>query len=133
MRCFLFAVSLVLFSPAGLSQAQTAKCSDPQTTVEMKMCAHAAYKAADQDLNADYKVAKKFMRTLDQDLPIELKGAEKSLLKAQRIWIKFRDAQCRLEGFAARGGTMEGLLITSCLERMTRSRSEVLRILFEQN
>ena len=133
MRGFLFFISLALFSPVGFLQAQTANCSDPQTTLEMKICAQAAYKAADGDLNADYRMAKKFMRTLDQNLPIELKGAEKALLKAQRIWIKFRDAQCSLEGFTARGGTLEGLLIISCLKAMTRRRSESLRILFEQN
>jgi len=97
------------------------------------MCAQAAYEAADRDLNANYKMARKYMRTFDQDLPGWLKGAEKALLKAQRIWIKYRDTECSLEEFTARGGTLEGLLITSCLERITRSRSESLRTLFEQN
>ncbi len=97
------------------------------------MCAQAAYEAADRALNADYKKTREYMRTFDADLPARLKGAEKALLTAQRIWIKYRDAQCSLEGFTARGGTMEGLLITSCLEAMTRSRSESLRIIFEQN
>ena len=133
MRIFLAVISLALFSPVEFSRAQTANCSEPQTTLEMKICAQAALAAADGDLNADYKMARTYMRALDKNLPARLKGAEKALLKAQRIWIKYRDAQCNLQGFSARGGTLEGLLITSCLERMTRSQSEKLRILFEQN
>ncbi len=133
MRFILFAISLALLLPVELSQAQVANCANPQTTLEMKICAQIAYEAADGDLNADYKMARKYMRTFDQDLPDYLKGAEKALLKAQRIWIKFRDADCNLEGFNARGGTLEGLIIITCLERKTRTRSEFLRSLFEQN
>jgi len=133
MRIGLFAIGLMLFSPVEFSHAQAANCANPQTTLEMKICGTAAYKAADGDLNADYKMAREFMRALDKDLPVELKGAEKALLKAQRLWIKFRDAACTSEGFTFRGGTLEGVIITSCLERMTRNRSERLRILFEQN
>jgi len=73
------------------------------------------------------------MRALDKDLPAQLKGAEKALLKAQRLWIKYRDAACTSEGFTVRGGTLESIIITICLERMTRSRSESLRVMFEQN
>jgi len=133
MRCFLFLISLTLFSPVDFSLAQTANCANPQATLEMKICAQIAYEVADGDLNTNYKIARNYMRTLDQYLPDYLKGAENALLKAQRIWIKIRDADCNLEGFNARGGTLEGLIIISCLERKTRSRSGFLRNLFEQN
>ncbi len=133
MRICLLALSLALFSPVKLVHAQAANCSDPQTTWEMKICAQAAYEAADGDLNSDYKMARNYMRALDKNLPANLKGAEKALLKAQRIWIKYRDAACLSKGFTVRGGTLEGLLVTSCLERMTRERIERLRIMFEQN
>jgi uncharacterized protein YecT (DUF1311 family) len=133
MRIGLFIISMMLFSPLEISHAQATNCSDPQTTWEIKICGQAAYKAADGDLNADYKMAREYMRALDKDLPAELKGAEKALLKAQRIWIKYRDAVCASEGFNFRGGTLEGVVVISCLERMTRSRSERLRVMFEQN
>ena len=129
----LVVICSMLFSPLAITGVHALDCSNPQVTLEMKMCAQEAYKAADGDLNADYKMARDYFRALDENFSGNLKGAAKTLLKAQRIWIKYRDAQCHLEGFSFRGGTMEGLMVLTCLEHMTRQRSEILRSLVEQN
>lgn len=115
------------------ASAQQADCTNPQTQTEMNICAGESLRAADGDLNADYKLARDEMRVIDSYLQGDLKGAEKALLTGQRAWIKYRDGACEAEGFSVRGGTMESMVVATCLERLTRQRSEDLRRLFEKN
>jgi uncharacterized protein YecT (DUF1311 family) len=53
-------------------------------------------------------------------------GYEETLKKAQRAWIAYRDAVCEYEGYEARGGTMEPMLVNGCLARLTRTRTKEL-------
>ncbi|WP_050773016.1 lysozyme inhibitor LprI family protein [Roseobacter sp. SK209-2-6] len=106
-------------------------CIDPQTTLEMRLCASQDYEAADAELNAVYKEARAVMKALDQDLPENLKGAGEALLQAQRAWIPFRDKACESEGFLFRGGSFEPLTVLHCKTELTRQRSEQLRFLLE--
>ena len=41
--------------------------------------------------------------------------------------MKRRDASCDYEGFQARGGTMEPMLVAMCLARLTEERTKQLR------
>jgi uncharacterized protein YecT (DUF1311 family) len=41
--------------------------------------------------------------------------------------VAFRDANCALAGFQARGGSMEPMLISSCLAETSGKRAEELR------
>lgn len=121
---------LMLLSTA---YAQQVNCNNPQTQTDMNICAGESLRAADGDLNADYKMARDEMRRMDSYLEGDMKGAAKALLTAQRAWIKYRDAACEAEGYTVRGGSMEPLIIATCQERLTRQRSEDLRSIFEQN
>ncbi|MGH1331669.1 MAG: lysozyme inhibitor LprI family protein [Paracoccaceae bacterium] len=118
---------------AGGALAEDINCLEPMTQRDMLYCADQAYKAADGDLNFDYQTARDYFRRVDSDLPKNMRGAADALLEAQRAWIPYRDAACRTEGFMARGGSMEPLIVTMCLENLTRQRSEDLRALVEQN
>jgi len=113
--------------------SQETNCANPQTQTEMNICAGEALRAADGDLNADYKLARDEMRRIDKSLSNDMRGAEKALLNGQRAWIKYRDGACNAEGFVFRGGSIEPLIISTCKERLTRLRSEDLRKLFERN
>ena len=120
-----FAVSLL--APTSLRAQSTPDCKDPQTQAEMNICAGAAYKAADAELNAAYAKAIAQMKEMDADLPPELKGAEKTLREAQRVWIPYRDKACEAYGFLARGGTMESMLVGNCLTEVTLARIKELK------
>lgn len=137
MRVFSGFLSLTLFATLVATTppavAQDANCTDPQSTLEMKICASRNLEAADFDLNTNYQKARGSMREMDKMLEGNLAGAEIALRDAQRLWIKYRDAACDAEGFTVRGGTLEGLIITTCLERLTRQRSRELRLLYEMN
>jgi len=92
---------------AGATHAEDVDCENAQTQADMTSCAQARYEEADKGLNAQYKKTRAAMVAIDQDLDADMKGAEQALLKAQRAWITYRDAQCENYGFQARGGTME--------------------------
>lgn len=59
------------------------------------------------------------------------KGGEEALVKAQRAWIGYRDAQCLSWGFQARGGSMEPMLVSSCEADLTRKRTAELKALVD--
>lgn len=96
--------------------AEKVNCANPQTTVEMNICAGQEYKAADHKLNQVYR-----------QLQSKLSGNQKQRITlAQLAWIKFRDANCDYERGEFEGGTMANPTISSCLAGMTEKRTKEL-------
>lgn len=112
---------------AGTVHAEDVDCDNAQTQSDMTSCAQARYEEADKALNAQYKQTRAAMVAIDKDLDGDMKGAEQALLKAQRAWINYRDAQCENYGFQARGGTMEPMLVAGCLADLTDIRTKELK------
>ncbi|QRM56504.1 lysozyme inhibitor LprI family protein [Sinorhizobium sp. BG8] len=106
------------------------------TQMEMNICAGRDYEAADAELNRVYRETLKAMEKTDKDLA-ELDpayvGAVEALKKAQRAWIPYRDGQCELAGFEARGGSMEPMLVSGCLADLTRKRTDELKSLVQSS
>jgi uncharacterized protein YecT (DUF1311 family) len=102
-------------------------CAKAVTQMDMNICANSDYQAADRELNAQYRKTRAAMVSFDADLEDNLKGAEKALVKAQRAWVDYRDGECEAEGFAARGGSMEPMLVSNCLATLSRQRTKELR------
>jgi uncharacterized protein YecT (DUF1311 family) len=93
----------------------------------MNHCADRDYQAADAELNRVYRKVRAAIRATDKDYASDvLKGAEAALVGAQRGWIAYRDGQCTLAGFEARGGSMEPMLVSMCLADLTRRRTAEL-------
>lgn len=53
--------------------------------------------------------------------------AKSGLLKAQRAWLTFRDAECKLEAVGEAGGTAQPMIFNQCLSRLTQLRTEQLQ------
>ena len=114
-------LTAVLFSLPAI--AQDLDCEDPQSQEEMTGCAGLAFEDADRRLNEVWPRLVEIAQDndflgVDDGRP----SYEETLREAQRAWIGFRDANCTFEGFQARGGTMEPMLIGDCLARMTEAR-----------
>ncbi|NNC73140.1 MAG: DUF1311 domain-containing protein [Sphingomonadaceae bacterium] len=110
-------------------------CDDPQVQQEMNWCAAREYERADAALNAQWPITAAEMKRRDEqnDWPYdERPGYFETLLKAQRAWIEYRDAHCQSEGYWARGGPLEPLLVSTCKTRLTEERTEQLQFLVEQ-
>jgi len=112
------------------ANAQEIDCTNPQDQSSMTHCAFEAWKEADRKLNASWKVI--IARAIEADESMkswggdDRPGHEETLRVAQRAWITFRDAQCEFEGFEARGGTMEPMLVGFCLKDLTKERTRQL-------
>jgi uncharacterized protein YecT (DUF1311 family) len=103
-------------SPAEIRQHY--KSCDSGVTRTMKLCASYDLHAQDLRLNAVYKTALSEARE---------SGHQNSLIASQRAWLTYRDAVCEYEGKkTADGGSMEGLIIISCKETLTKERADRL-------
>jgi len=59
-----------------------------------------------------------------------LKGdaaTSKLLLKAQKAWLAFRDAECTFQTSAAQGGSIQPMLQAYCLDDLTVKRTVALK------
>ena len=112
-------------------------CENPQAQQEMNYCAARDAERADAELNTAYRTAiaeaqqaDREYRVLDDEAggrPTGEPGWEASLREAQRAWVSFRDAHCRLESFEARGGSMQPMIDGACRATITRARTAELR------
>lgn len=127
---FLIAILLLYAAPLA---AEDLNCAEPITQSDMNRCAHQSYLAADEDLNLAYKLAVAFAKEMDEYLSEGETPAVTLLRDAQRAWIPFRDKACELESTIVRGGSLQPLIYSSCLERETRARTEALRFFAETN
>ena len=119
---------------AMAAAAATPKCSDPQTQLEMNLCAVEDAKKADADLNRQWAITAAKMRAQDKGgyAPKDGRpGYYNALLEAQRAWIKFRDLECRVQGYAMRGGSAEPMTVSGCLATVTRARTVQLKQIAE--
>jgi uncharacterized protein YecT (DUF1311 family) len=122
---------LLVDAPISNGQEPDVDCGNAQTQMAMNICAGRDLKEADAELNAQYKLTREEMRAADKDASESTAGAEDALVKAQRAWVAYRDAQCASYGFQARGGSMEPMLISGCQADLTRKRTQELKELTE--
>lgn len=113
-------------------------CDDPQAQQEMNWCAARDFAIADYALNTQWAETTAAMKARDERREAgafpetdKRPGYFDTLLEAQRAWIAFRDAHCRSEGYYARGGSLEPLLVSTCKTALTNVRTEQLRLLVE--
>ena len=126
---------LLAFAPLAQAQDEPqVDCEKAMTQSDLNICANKDYEAADKELNAVYKTTMTAMQETDRQLgeiDPNYVGAVEALKKAQRAWIGYRDGQCELAGFEARGGSMEPMLVSGCLADLTQKRTAELKSLTE--
>lgn len=104
-------------------------CDDPQQQQEMNWCAQQDFLKADAALNAQWEATAAQMkhRELMYDHSHESRpGYFEVLLAAQRAWLAYRDQHCATEGYLARGGSLEPLLVATCKTALTKERTQQL-------
>ncbi|TNM62792.1 lysozyme inhibitor LprI family protein [Aliirhizobium smilacinae] len=123
---------VLLVDAPSSAQQPTPDCKEPQTQTDMTICAGQDLADADKALNAQYQATRKLLKKRDAEASMpDLKGGDEALVKAQRAWIGYRDAQCLSWGFQARGGSMEPMLVSSCEADLTRKRTAELKALVD--
>lgn len=121
-------------------QADSDKCfQEAVSNYEMGACSSEKLKAGDALLNRVYKaqvaVLKQEISEEKEAGPLGQIGEEtlKRLVKAQKAWIAFRDAECDLAGTTMLFGSGEGLEITSCHAETTIERAIKLAEFFNSS
>lgn len=120
---------------AQVEQA-TQKCLDnPEnySTAGMNGCLNEGYEAADKILNSYYRQLTSDLKRKSGDKETDAYNAEilNRLIKSERAWIAFRDAQSSYEGTTMLGGSGETTTVLNSLYDMTKAR--VLQLELTQN
>jgi uncharacterized protein YecT (DUF1311 family) len=115
--------------PAARAQGgAAAQCAEQGSTYEQSACLERALRAADRELNDVYR---QVLATIDADRDVDAarrSAWRASMVRAQRAWIAFRDADCgELTGHEWHGGTGTGPATLACLLDRTAQRSQDLR------
>lgn len=102
-----------------------------QTQMQMDQAADVAFRRADAAMNVEYRATTAEMKKMDKDVPPGAAGPsyDAALLSSQRAWLKFRDAECLVEGYQYRGGTAEPMAASQCLARVTGQRTKQLKMI----
>jgi len=105
-------MALVANAPAWAIDMSGGKtCADKVSTMDIVQCMSAATKMWDERLNVAYAALQRFVDP----------GQREPLQVAQRLWIKYRDANC---GFYGAGeGSITQLRESECTFAMTRERT----------
>ena len=83
-----------------------------QTQTEMNEKAYKDYQKADSEMNKVYQ----------QLIKILSKEDKKMLVTAQKNWLKFRDSHCKFESEQYNGGSIQPLILSTCLSEQTEKR-----------
>ena len=114
------AASVLLLAVCGTASAADnaalTKCMDTaNTTADMVSCNAKEAKVQDKRLNTAYKTA----------LTAQEGARKQQLQDVQRLWIKYRDANCAFAG-SATGGTIDQVNGSGCVLDMTQTRAQEL-------
>ena len=119
IRTTIAASALLLSLCASAYAADNAalkKCMDSaNTTADMVNCNARQTKVQDERLNRAYKTA----------LAAQEGARKQQLQDVQRLWIKYRDANCAFAG-SATGGTLDQVNGSGCVLDMTQTRAQEL-------
>jgi uncharacterized protein YecT (DUF1311 family) len=120
--------TLLLLAAVAAAQPQP-NCKKAVTQTDMNICSGRFFKAADAAMVRQYNITAARMKQMDKGG--EPTGYFAALLESQRAWLKYRDAECRLEGYSTRGGTAETMNVNGCLEQLTKQRTADLKSFLE--
>lgn len=124
-------LALLLLAAAANADPELDCTRDDLAQQELNICVRMDFEQADKALNAQWKLTAAEMKRRDAeygDLYADGEpGYYDTLLAAQRAWITFRDANCRLSGYEMRGGSAEPMVVSGCMADMTVKRTKELR------
>jgi uncharacterized protein YecT (DUF1311 family) len=117
---FLTAVLLTVPAYGQHMNEKASPCANVVATAELSNCFFGARLTADVKLESVYKKIRSRLGADDAT----------SLTKTQRLWFRYRDANCSAERNLYEGGTAKAPVYYACLESMTRGRTRELQVTY---
>jgi uncharacterized protein YecT (DUF1311 family) len=116
-------IALLWLFASSLSLAQQMNkadnpCSRYRSTAETFDCYDRQFTDADAEMNVLYKRIRGVLESSESTL----------LIKAQRLWIQYRDASCEAQYAAFGGGTGGPIARVACQADLTRERIRSLHL-----
>lgn len=99
--------------------AQTDPCANAATTLDINTCLAGQMAGVEADLNRYYRAAVKRLHAEKGEAESQ---ALPSLIKAQRAWLAYRDAECGAVEAYWSGGTIRTSMALTCRLSLTRLR-----------
>ena len=131
----------MLMALLAVAAAPDDGCGSKSSQTAMNMCSGASATRVEAELNRVWKLAYAAEQKQDRDLASDRDdphrpgkgepGYAATLLTAQRAWLAFRDAQCRVERYQWAGGTMAPFAENECMVDLTQTRIRQLRYLLD--
>lgn len=119
--------TLVFFCFSAVAQDDAPDCANQMDQSTMTRCAGIDFEKADAELNRIWPGLKKDAQDGDAEAFEGNGGYLDALMASQRAWLAYRDAECAWQGFEARGGSMEPMLVNACLAEKTQARIKELQ------
>lgn len=102
-------------------------CSAPSNTIEENACAKYRFDEKDRLLNSTYQALLKQIPS-EKDPASEGESSRGMLVKAQRRWVEFRDADCKAKYQLYVGGTIRTVMFFGCMVERTEQRIKELQV-----
>jgi uncharacterized protein YecT (DUF1311 family) len=123
----LLALVLLMATADHAAAHDAPDCANQMDQSTMTRCAGIDFEKADEELNRIWPSLKEDAQDADAEASEGNGGFLDALMASQRAWLAYRDAECVLQGFEARGGSMEPMLVNACLAAMTTARIKELQ------
>lgn len=95
-------------------------------------CVEQKMESADKELNESYQEA--IARISEEEAALREIWSQTELVKpfrkAQRAWLKYRDAECEFSGLSSTPSPWQGVQIEECKLRMTLERVEYFKSVY---
>jgi uncharacterized protein YecT (DUF1311 family) len=109
---------LLIASWAGSSHALD--CKNAMSTPDINECAAIGQKKVEDKLNLAYQDKLKYFNDPEDA------GTKKSLIAAQRAWVKFREADCNAVYEQWKTGTIRTVMFIECMQKRAETRIKEL-------
>lgn len=124
LQLYLFVLFILLIAVAPCRaqhmNEKDSPCAGVATTTDLVDCLSKARDSSDAKLNSLYQ-------SIQKKLDV---GDARRLTETQRLWVKYRDANCSAERALYDGGTGAFPAYLGCLEAMTAERTKELQVTY---
>jgi uncharacterized protein YecT (DUF1311 family) len=128
---YLVALSILVMGLSWSKMSQGAETVPGAYSVQHEECLRQAAGVDDKISQCDDDESKRIDAELNnvyKDIVAHADAEPKAaLVKAERAWLSFRDAECKFRSSEEKGGTIEQVLLSRCLLDLTNQRVQALK------
>jgi uncharacterized protein YecT (DUF1311 family) len=111
-----------------VTQAFALDCNKAVSTPDINECARINQEKTEKLLNEVYRRVLKQIEEINKNPENESqKDFKKNFIEAQRLWVKFREADCNNVYTYWSGGTIRGVMFSGCMQARAEQRIKELR------